>query len=201
MVSNRHHGAVGLIAKAILKGGRGGDLRFADISDKVAQEIGLDKKGLDGWKDLKAILTRPWETPCSRPDMILLHCEEGTNKLTGATLVEVKYCADTSWLQRYEQAREQHAALEEKMRGALRLQPGCKRARTGHVQACVETVVLLIGAAGTTYEKYTLDPLVQKLGLDPARAKRLLAKLTRHSLNHAVMLRNHRHSQANKPTS
>jgi exonuclease III/ribonuclease HI len=198
MVSNRHHGAVGLIAKAILKGDRGGDLRFADISDKVAQGIGLDVTELDGWKDLQPVLTRPNETPGSRPDLLLLQRDEDTQKIIRVTIVEVKYCADTSWLQRYEQAQEQHAALQEKVCRAIGARPGSKRLRTGHVQTNVDTVVLLLGAAGTTYRKYTLDPLTQKLGLDHARAKKLLAKLTRHSLRHAVMLRNHRYTAANK---
>jgi hypothetical protein len=45
------------------------------------------------------------------------------------------------------------------------------------MQAKVQTVVLLIGVTGTTYQKYALDPLVQNLGLDHDRAKRLLLKL------------------------
>jgi hypothetical protein len=47
MVTNRHHGAVGLIAKAVLKGARGDNLRFADISADVALRVGMDHKGLD----------------------------------------------------------------------------------------------------------------------------------------------------------
>lgn len=200
LVSNRHHGAVGLIAKSVLKGHRGGDLKFVDISTKVADRLGVDTGGQDKrWRDLRETLTGQSGTHSSRPDIVLIQEDARSRQPTNVILVEVKYCADTSWLQKYEQAMEQHAELETRVRQCLSTaapKAGCKRTRNGHMgmqaQAQVETVVLLIGVAGTTYRKYTLDPLVQKLGLEPDRARRLLSKLTRHSLEHAVMLRNHR---------
>jgi ribonuclease HI len=195
MVTNRHHGAVGLVAKAVLKGARGGNLRFADISAEVASRIGMDHKGLDRWPNLKTTLTGLEKTRSSRPDMVLVEECGRDRKISHVTLVEVKYCADTNWLTRIEQAREQHAALETLIRDSLtrhkRLRTGEWKATPTHAQ--VEVVVLLIGVTGTTYKEHTLDPLVKKLGLSNEQASRLLAKLTRHSLEHAIQLRKHRY--------
>jgi ribonuclease HI len=204
MVSNRHHEAVGLIAKAVLKGGRGGDLRFADISDNVAERIGLDtREWKDGWKDLQSHLTGNRDAHCSRPDLVLIQVAGKTDEPTKATLVEVKYCADTNFEERYKQACEQHDTLNRMVREFLENRPvlGRKRSRTGQMQAEVETVVLLIGVTGTPYTKYTLDPLVQKLGLEPSRANKLIDKLIGHSLKHAVMLNHYRHCPSNQQPS
>jgi hypothetical protein len=133
--------------------------------------------------------------------MVMLQEQRNPNEPMRVTLVEVKYCADTSWEERHKQACEQHATLETKVRDYLnRRAPvaGQKRPRTSYMQAAVQTVVLLIGVTGTTYQKYTLDPLVQNLGLDHDRAKRLLLKLTRHSLEHAIRRRNFRSCPANQ---
>jgi hypothetical protein len=98
LVGKRHHEAVGIIASAILEGGRGGDLCFADVSDNVAEKLGLDTGGWkERWKDLKKVLAGSPDAHGSRPDMVMLQEPRSPNDLMEVTLVEVKYCADTSW--------------------------------------------------------------------------------------------------------
>jgi hypothetical protein len=177
MVTSRHNGAVGIVAKALRDGSRGAEICFVDAITPVDEE-GEHLPQQRRWKGLLADLRGGHQSSSSRPDIVL----QGP---TGVTLVELKFCADTRWQDQLHRAEGQHATLLE----------GIRR----HTGADVKLHVILIGVVGTCYTKYTLEPLID-LGLAKADAHSTLCKLSLHALEHAQKLRRTSYALRGGPT-
>jgi hypothetical protein len=170
-VTERHNGAVRLIAKALSKGGQGGNLCFVDAgSEDKANAEGLTFAGKNRreWHVLKEKLLS--NDTKSRPDIMLVVGGANASDSAPITAIEIKYCPDTKPGPQLERARAQHRHL---------------RTRVG--SRTITLIPIMLGITGTTYSDLTLSPLLE-LGISRQHAKKLLAKLTRHALRHAVLL-------------
>jgi ribonuclease HI len=170
-VTERHNGAVRLIAKAISKSSRGADLCFVDAgSEDKANAEGLTFAGRNRqqWLALKAKLLASNTT--SRPDILLVEGGAHASATAEITAIEIKYCPDTSPAAQLVRAQAQHQNLRTRIDG-----------RT------VQVIPILLGIVGTTYSQHTLTALLG-LGISRRNATKLLTKLTRHALRHAVLL-------------
>ncbi|KAJ9514250.1 hypothetical protein QJQ45_012241 [Haematococcus lacustris] len=104
LVQERHNGAGRLIAKAISKGTLGGCIRFADTGswEKGARE-NLDLPNDTLHTTLRALGMKPTATKnTTRPDIIMVTPQKKTGQRGKATkqitIIEIKYCADSSGL-------------------------------------------------------------------------------------------------------
>ncbi|KAJ9514193.1 hypothetical protein QJQ45_002282 [Haematococcus lacustris] len=171
LVQERHNGAGRLIAKAISKGTLGGCIRFADTGswEKGARE-NLDLPNDTLHTTLRALGMKPTATKnTTRPDIIMVTPQKKTGKRGKATkritIIEIKYCADSRWMEQLDKALNQHTKLAHTMR------------KIGHM---VEIRPILLGIGGITYETHTRQHLIA-LGITQTNATKLLHKLTRHA--------------------
>ncbi|MGQ2964109.1 MAG: ribonuclease H family protein [Agrobacterium sp.] len=122
LVQERHNGAGRLIAKAISKGTLGGCIRFADTGswEKGARE-NLDLPNDTLHTTLRALGLKPTATKnTTRPDILMVAPQKKTGKRDKAikriTIVEIKYCADSRWMEQLDKALNQHKKLAHTMR-------------------------------------------------------------------------------------
>ncbi|KAJ9519129.1 hypothetical protein QJQ45_007679 [Haematococcus lacustris] len=122
LVQERHNGAGRLIAKAISKGTLGGCIRFADTGswEKGARE-NLDLPNDTLHTTLRALGLKPTATKnTTRPDILMVAPQKKTGKRGKAikriTIVEIKYCADSRWVEQLDKALNQHKKLAHTMR-------------------------------------------------------------------------------------
>ncbi|KAJ9511713.1 hypothetical protein QJQ45_018018 [Haematococcus lacustris] len=122
LVQERHNGAGRLIAKAISKGTLGGCIRFADTGswEKGARE-NLDLPNDTLHTTLRALGMKPTATKnTTRPDIIMVAPQRKTGKRGKATkritIIEIKYCADSRWMEQLDKALNQHTKLAHTMR-------------------------------------------------------------------------------------
>jgi hypothetical protein len=178
MVTERHHGAVRLITKEIMRGRHGAALLMMDAGR-------LEKRKRDGVDLATSIPTDllPGNvsqaelkklTRTLKPDILLKTKQRA--KRTGddpkpktkgpvVRIVEVKYCKDTDKTKQEERASEQHARLT-----ALLKQNKQE----------VQQHTILLGVGGTIY-KDTLNHL-KALGIDKDRAVKLVERLSAYAV-------------------
>jgi hypothetical protein len=153
----RHHAVGRVLSKAVADGRKGGYLVMADVGRKETLPPGLKDvtANIPEWmfgkqKDTYSQLQRRY-----RPDILLVE------NVTGATtwvpgievyIVEFKVCQDTNPTPQWQRAMTQHAELCTMLQEASTCHP------TVHI------VPVLIGAAGTVYQEYTVNSL-KKLGV------------------------------------
>ena len=176
MVTERHHGAVRMIAKETMKGRHGTGMVMMDAGR-------LEKRMRDGVELATSI--PDWMFPASLPQQernrlkktlkpdILLYTKEGGGKRrrdsrrkgTVARLVEVKYCKDTDKSGQEERAENQHAELK----GLLE--------EAGYE---VHQHTILLGVGGTIFKETPGD--LEALGLAKPRALRLMERLSKYAV-------------------
>jgi ribonuclease HI len=169
MVTERHHGAVRMIAKEIMKGRHGTGMVMMDAGR-------LEKRKRDG-VDLATNIP-DWMFPAGtprderdklkralKPDILLYTKEGGEEKCTLIRLVEVKYCKDTDKSKQEERAESQHARLK-----ALLADAGYE----------VQQHTILLGVGGTVYKETPGD--LEALGVAKPRARRLTERLSSYAV-------------------
>jgi ribonuclease HI len=175
-VTERHHGAVRMIAKEVMKGRHGAGMVMMDAGR-------LEKRRRDGVELATSI--PDWMFPAEMPQEernrlkrtlkpdILLYTKDGDGQeQAGATrqgivarLVEVKYCKDTDRTGQEERAENQH----EELKGIL--------VNAGYT---VQQHTILLGVGGTIYKETPGD--LEALGLKKPRARRLMERLSSYAL-------------------
>ena len=182
LVIERHNSAGRLILKAVLKGRHGNSVLSADVGKlPPGTRVGLPLTGRTLPADLMdtlALATRRTPTDDnvveashrrSIPDAVVVAKWDDTNRSrTFIKLVEIKYARDTDPDERKQTAIRQHQPLVEKIRG-LGFQ--------------CEVVPILLGVSGTIF-KQSMTALTEDLGISPAAADKLAAKLHRHAVLH-----------------
>ncbi|KAJ9520265.1 hypothetical protein QJQ45_030292, partial [Haematococcus lacustris] len=153
LVQERHNGAGRLIAKAISKGTLGGCIRFADTGswEKGARE-NLDLPNDTLHSTLRALGMKPTATKnTTRPDIIMVTPRKKTGKRGTATkqitIIEIKYCADSRWMEQLDKALNQHTKLAHTMR------------KIGHM---VEIRPILLGVDNKTQETQALQDAIRQ---------------------------------------
>jgi len=162
MVQLRHDKAVRIIAKAVSKGQRGGNLVLVDAgaAARAAEEgccfANRDRKRWD------QVLTQLKIEECgSRPDMILFDDKE-------ILLCEIKYCPDTRLQDQLKHAQDQHGQMTTTL---AQKWPSRK----------VQVIPIMLGIGGTTYMEHTQQVLT-RLGVAHDKSLKCCRKLTRHAL-------------------
>lgn len=182
--TERHHAVGRVMAKAIANGRKGGLLVMADVgsTDSHAGNRPYDSS-LPPWlvKDLEDQHPGIQAARKYRPDILLIERPSGPGTIwepgMEVFIGELKVCQDTRPEDAWHRAQEQHKEF------AAALQAVCKR---HHYHLTVTIVPVLVGAAGTVYQEYTLDSL-KTLGVvdelhDTVRKMRNLAVVWSHTI-------------------
>jgi len=153
----RHHAVGRVLAKAVADGRKGGYMVMADVGRKDTLPTGMEQtaNNIPTWMFGKQASNSQQLQRRYRPDILLV--ENLTHASTWVPgievyIVEFKVCQDTNPVPQWERALAQHAELSTLLQNASDYKP------TIHI------VPVLIGAAGTIYQEYTLDSL-KKLGV------------------------------------
>lgn len=179
MVTERHHGAVRMITKEIMRGRHGAALLMMDAGR-------LEKRKRDGIDLATSIPShllpntiseeeRRQLTRTLKPDVLLRGKRKGKRTRDGTQqegeeekvvrIVEVKYCNDTDRSRQESRAAQQHARLVELLEQAGQ---------------SVEQHTILLGVGGTIYKDTLLH--LKALGVDKDRAVKLLEKLSAYAV-------------------
>jgi len=172
-VTERHHGLVRMITKALLLGKHGNGVVMMDAGSKdKRQEAGIPQRvGHQLPRDLLPDTLSELELKEAqrrlKPDIVLA-TKRKAGKSRTIHIVEVKYCRDTDKTLQERRAEAQHQEL-------------LKLLRTKHRHVKLHT--LLVGVGGSVY-KAGRDTLI-KLGVDRNAAMTFLEKINIYTVNQA----------------
>ena len=188
-VTERHHGLVRMVTKAVLLGKHGNGVAMMDAGSaekKEAAGIPVRVGHVLPRSLLPKSLTKREVKLAQRkykPDIALVTNRKGSKAKT-VHIVEVKYCRDTDRTLQERRAAEQHKDL-------IKLLTDKKTKAKLHT--------LLVGVGGTIYKK-SRDTLIQ-LGLDRKEAVTLLEKINIYTANQAqtvIAIRRQKEAQARR---
>ncbi|MCA3358106.1 MAG: hypothetical protein ING02_08890 [Roseomonas sp.] len=164
-VQARHNKAARLIASAVLRSDRAGDLKYADVarSEDEDEETPMPTRHSEllQWLVAQGWLPGMTRLP-SRPDLVL-------DTPDALLLCELKYCSDTRWHEKRQAILSQDGQHAELLHNL--------RERAAAQGKTVELLPILLGAGASVYEHSTRRAL-HRLGVTGDTADRTLTKLS-----------------------